>query len=506
MNLADKVKTAAEVAAIIGARPRGDSVALAAGTWDVVHPGHVAHLLYTKEKVGTLIACVTADAFVNKRIEGVHVPQELRAMNLAALAMVDYVIIDHHAEPLEVIAELQPDFYAKGFDYADMHSPKTQAESDLVASYGGQILFTPGDVMYSSSKLIRIAPPSLRYDKLRDLMKRREITFTELRECVTMMAGHRVHVIGDLIVDAYTETSMIGGQTKTPTISVKLESVKQYVGGAGIVTKHLAAAGARVTFSTVVGQDEPGGFAIADLQRADVDCLAIADESRPTTVKNAIVCDGYRLLKLDTVDNRSISANVLARLQKDLRDVESDAVVFSDFRHGIFNASTIDPLTASIRAPFRVADSQVASRWGNITDFEGFDLITPNEREARFALGDQDSVVRSLAADTCNRADARNLILKLGDRGLIGCDDGPDNDNFFTLDSFTNHCVDAVGAGDAMLAYSTLAMLVSDDLAISSIIGAVAAALECERDGNIPITPAEVMERLEMIERGCNYS
>ena len=42
----------------------------------------------------------------------------------------------------------------------------------------------------------------------------------------------------------------------------------------------------------------------------------------------------------------------------------------------------------------KVADSQVASRWGNITQFKGFDLITPNEREARFAMADQDSGVR----------------------------------------------------------------------------------------------------------------
>ena len=36
-----------------------------------------------------------------------------------------------------------------------------------------------------------------------------------------------------------------------------------------------------------------------------------------------------------------------------------------------------------------VGDSQVASRWGNILDFSDFDHITPNEKEARFALGDQ---------------------------------------------------------------------------------------------------------------------
>ena len=82
-------------------------------------------------------------------------------------------------------------------------------------------------------------------------------------------------------------------------------------------------------------------------------------------------------------------------------------MVFSDFRHGIFNRGTIPPLTAAIPpGAFRVADSQVASRWGNILEFQGFDLITPNEREARFALGDQDSVVRPLGARALRRGRA----------------------------------------------------------------------------------------------------
>ena len=44
------------------------------------------------------------------------------------------------------------------------------------------------------------------------------------------------------------------------------------------------------------------------------------------------------------------------------------------------------PLWEEPPGVFRVADSQVASRWGNITEFTDFDMITPNEREARFAL------------------------------------------------------------------------------------------------------------------------
>ena len=83
---------------------------------------------------------------------------------------------------------------------------------------------------------------------------------------------------------------------------------------------------------------------------------------------------------------------------------QADALVFSDFRHGIFNRRTIPTLTAAIpEGMFKVADSQVASRWGNIIEFQGFDLITPNEREARFALGDQDSGVRPLAREPLRR-------------------------------------------------------------------------------------------------------
>ena len=68
---------------------------------------------------------------------------------------------------------------------------------------------------------------------------------------------------------------------------------------------------------------------------------------------------------------------------------------------------------------FKVADSQVATRWGNITEFKNFDLITPNEREARFALADQDSTVGKLSGLLQETAKCKNLILKLGERGVF---------------------------------------------------------------------------------------
>ena len=127
-------------------------------------------------------------------------------------------------------------------------------------------------------------------------------------------------------------------------------------------------------------------------------------------------------------------------------------MVFSDFRHGIFNRDTIPHLIEAIPAnTFRVADSQVASRWGNILEFSGFDLITPNEREARFALGDQDSVVRPLGLELYRQAKCGTLLLKLGERGLMTFRADPKSDEdvraFFAIDSFAERVIDAVGSG-----------------------------------------------------------
>src|SRR5579863_9135536 len=95
-----KVKTAPEIARLIGPRPRAKKVIMCHGTFDIVHPGHVRHLLYAKTKADVLVASVTADQYVRKGVMRPHVPEELRAFNLAALEIVDYVIVDQDATPL----------------------------------------------------------------------------------------------------------------------------------------------------------------------------------------------------------------------------------------------------------------------------------------------------------------------------------------------------------------------------------------------------------------------
>ena len=499
-----KIKTPEQLRELLGPPPRQHKVIMCHGTFDLVHPGHVRHLIYAKSKASILIASLTCDAHIEKANHRPFVPQELRAMNLAALEVVDYVVIDTHAKPLENLQIIQPDYFAKGYEYnqGGIH-PKTLEEKDVVEGYGGELLFTPGDIVYSSSAIIETSPPNLAYHKLGSLMDAEGVTFNDLRSVVGSLKGTKVHVVGDTIVDTYSYCTLIGGNTKTPTFSLKFDHKVDFTGGAAIVAKHMAKAAADVTFTTVLGDDALKDFVLKDLEASGVLCNAVVDATRPTTQKNLFTVGGYRLLKVDSVDNRSISEKVADMFVRHISGTKADAVVFSDFRHGVFNGSTIPQLTGAIPAgPLRIADSVVATRWGNILDFQGFDLITPNEREARFALGDQDSIIRPLALDLYRKAGCKHLILKLGERGIITYRlPDPNVRSFFTIESFAEHVVDPVGSGDALLAYATLAMVISKNPLIASILGSVAAAMACERDGNNPIGPEQVLDRLDRVEK-----
>ncbi len=503
-----KIKNCDQLREAIGPFPRSKTVIMCHGTFDLVHPGHIRHLIYAKSKGDILVASLTSDVHIAKANYRPFVPQALRAMNLAALEIVDYVVIDENATPIRNILAIQPDFFAKGYEYnkEGVH-PKTQEEIAALESYGGQVLFTPGDIVYSSSHIIEQGPPNLGADKIHALLEAAGLSFDDLLKTLDSFKGVKVHVVGDMIVDSYTYGTLIGGNTKTPTFSLKFEEQIDFVGGAGIVAKHMKAAGADVTLTTVIGEDSLGEFVLADLEKAGVKCNAVKSRTRPTTQKNLFTAQGYRMLKVDKLDNRPISEKTIAKFQHAIRSIESDAVVFSDFRHGIFSPATIPPLTAALPANvLKVADSQVASRWGNILEFQGFDLITPNEREARFALADQDSTVRPLALDLYQKAKCKYLILKMGERGIMTYKaPDPEVRSFFTVDTFVDRLVDAVGAGDGLLSYATLSLARKDCIVTASVLGSVAAALACERDGNNPIELSAARKKLESVRKLAHF-
>ena len=496
-NFTNKIKKFIEICEISKSLKNNKKIAMCHGTFDLVHPGHIRHLIYAKNEADVLIVSITSDKHVIKKKDGTYIPENLRAENLAALEFVDYVFIDYNHTPINSIKKIKPDFFIKGYDYSGKKNinPKTLEEKKTVEKYGGKIIFSPGDIIYSSTKLQEENKPDLKVEKVISLLKNEESSIQSIKKLLEKKNTLKVHIIGDLIVDKYNFCNLIGQSTKTPTFSLRPIRSELYVGGAGIVAKHFKSLGSDVTLTTLVGKDKLRKFAENDLKKFGIKLNLITHQNKPTTLKERFWSDNYKLLQVDYLDNSIIDDLYIEKIKKLIKTVKTDLIVFNDFRHGLFNSNTANIFSKVIKKKvIKIADSQVSSRWGNILDFQNFDIVFPNEAEARFSLADQDSGVRYIGTNILKLSKSKNVVLKLGDKGsMVFHDTGVKPRDFFPLDSFVTNKVDTIGAGDAYLAATSYFYAITKNITISSIIGNFAAAVASEREGNIPVKKKEII-------------
>ena len=98
---------------------KGEKIVFTNGVFDILHQGHIKLLSEAATFADILIVGVNADSSV-KRLKGAGRPvnsEASRALLLAALIMVDAVIIFEEDTPLELIKLIKPDVLVKGGDY-----------------------------------------------------------------------------------------------------------------------------------------------------------------------------------------------------------------------------------------------------------------------------------------------------------------------------------------------------------------------------------------------------
>ena len=112
-------------------------VAFTNGTFDILHRGHVTYLQKARQLGDVLFVGLNSDSSVKayKGPDRPLNPQADRAVVLAALACVDYIVIFNEPSPLHLIKKIRPDILVKGADW-----PKAKiAGADLVESWGGKV-------------------------------------------------------------------------------------------------------------------------------------------------------------------------------------------------------------------------------------------------------------------------------------------------------------------------------------------------------------------------------
>lgn len=119
----------------------GGRVVFTNGVFDLLHPGHVDVLTAARALGDALVVGVNTDASV-RRLKGPTRPvrnEQDRAHVLAALEVVDAVVLFDEDTPLELIRVIMPDVLVKGGDY----SPDTVVGAGDVLAHGGEVVIVP---------------------------------------------------------------------------------------------------------------------------------------------------------------------------------------------------------------------------------------------------------------------------------------------------------------------------------------------------------------------------
>lgn len=128
------------------------SVVFTNGCFDVLHRGHVTYLAQARDLGDCLVMGLNSDASV-KRLKGESRPinnEADRALVLAALSFVDYIILFEEDTPKNLIEQVKPNILVKGGDY----KIEDIVGADFVTQNGGKVLTIPFVDGYSSTKII----------------------------------------------------------------------------------------------------------------------------------------------------------------------------------------------------------------------------------------------------------------------------------------------------------------------------------------------------------------
>ncbi|OGP52857.1 MAG: ADP-heptose synthase, partial [Deltaproteobacteria bacterium RBG_13_52_11] len=358
---------------------------------------------------------------MDNKSPGSFIDEQLRLESIQAIARVDYSFILH--EPtVAFIEKLRPAFVVKGKEHEERENP----EKDILKQYGGKLIFGSGEISFSSVELMNTEWKELAVSSIKkpaDYPKRHNFSFQELIEIADKMKDLKVCVLGDTIVDEYITCDALGMSQEDPTIVVTPVAREKFLGGAGIVALHAKGLGADVHFFSAVGKDETADYAKEKLISLGVNAHLFQDESRPTTLKQRFRARQKTLLRVSHFRQHAISAEIRERFCQDVLDVIEgmDLIIFSDFNYGCLPQLLVDQVTLFCheKGIMMVADSQSSSQVGDVSRFRGMTLVTPTEREARFAVHDFESGLVVLAEKLRKKASIRNVIITLDEEGVL---------------------------------------------------------------------------------------
>ncbi len=518
------------------ARRAGKSVVHCHGCFDIVHPGHIRYLQFARQQGDILVVSLTGDPHVGKGESRPYVPQELRAENLAALEFVDYVYINPTPTAVDLLNALRPDLYIKGREYEYNDHPGFLKERQTVENYGGRVIFSSGDVVYSSSHIIDNFAQrlDLEIEKLSLFCRRYGVRKKALLHIMDQVVDKPFVIVGDVVLDRYQYCDATDIAADGPMMSLVPLEHRDYLGGAAMIAKHLAGMGAEPTLLTSLGTDDASDAAIDDLESAGVHVLPVRNRKK-IAAKTRFVVDTQKLFLLDespVIPTDSGNEKYILEQVKKLgrgtgsseTTADSPTLVLYDAGLGLLTdslalaicafAASPDPDakglpgatglqskpvpqgSANTNAPYPCICAGTAGSRGRLSRLRNADLLVATERAIRVAMRDHEQGISSLAYRTLNDFKSKALFTPSGKKGLLAFDqreavapgeawEGKLRSEY--LASPINGTIDRLGSDEALLAIAAGMLGGGANIHQAAYVALAASILESRQMGQQPL-------------------
>jgi rfaE bifunctional protein kinase chain/domain len=479
---------------IFKSRYRGRLISFVSGNFNVIHPGHLRLLKFATEVSDAVIVGVNSDG-----APGVFVPLNDRMAAVSALSFVSLAIAAND-DICSLILEIKPDFVIKGSEFHGQYN----VELDAVSKYGGKLIFSSGEsyFQYQNVDYKKSIINFTEHKKVIDnYFRRYSFNAADLITHIRLFSKLKVVVLGDVIIDDYIQCNAVGLSQEDPSIVVAPVETRTFLGGAGIVAAHAAGLGASVSFYSVVGDDAGYELAKSELTRYGIDANIWKDRTRPTTRKQRYRAQGKTLLRVNHFRQHWIEDQLISEIFSEMKSRldHCDVLIFSDFNYGCVPQALVDQIAeyAQQRGILMVADSQASSQMGDISRFKFMSLITPTEREARLAVRNDEVGIPHIIELLRQQSKSNNIIVTLGGDGVLIS--GLHNGQYTTdqIPAFNTSPLDAAGAGDSLLAASSMCLAIGINIWQSAFLGSLAAACQVGRLGNVPLRASELISELD---------
>ena len=313
-----------------------------------------------------------------------------------------------------------------------------------------------------------------------------------IRDRLRTLAGRRILVIGDLILDRYIWGDVGRISPAAPVPIVRQRRTTMMLGGAANVARNLAAAGAHVRLAGLVGRDRTTQSLRSLLRRMRISTHGlVVDPDRPTTLKTSILAQGQQLLRLDVEDAAPLAQPLQAALVDAIAQQmdKIDAIVVSDYAKGVVCPTVFAAAVEAARK--RDVPLVVDPKSTDFRRYRGADWLTPNLREATEAAGVE------LVGDAEIEREGRRLLRQFKGKGLVITRSG-EGFSLLTARRHLRHpakareVFDVTGCGDTFISYFTLALASAWTPEDSATLANTAAGITIGKVGSAVVRPEEL--------------